>query len=76
MTAGEIARWVGGHVERDVAGVALRGVAIDSRVVAPGMLFIALPGTQTDGHRFVREAARRGAGAALVPRLRSSATVG
>jgi UDP-N-acetylmuramoyl-tripeptide--D-alanyl-D-alanine ligase len=68
MTAAEVARWVGGQVERGASGGALRGVAIDSRVVAPGMLFIALPGTQTDGHRFVPEAARRGAAAALVSR--------
>src|SRR5207302_10500541 len=43
--------------------------AVDSRALAPGMLFVALPGTQTDGHAFVQEAFRRGAGAALVARL-------
>jgi UDP-N-acetylmuramoyl-tripeptide--D-alanyl-D-alanine ligase len=66
MTVGEVARLVGGQVEHGAPGATLRGVAIDSRVVATGMLFVALPGTQTDGHRFIDQAFRRGAGAALV----------
>lgn len=66
MTAGEVARLVGGQVERGAPSVAIRGVAVDSRAIAPGMLFIALAGTQTDGHRFVDQAFSRGAAAALV----------
>ncbi len=46
----------------------VRGVAIDSREVQPGHLFVALPGERTDGHAFVADAARRGAAAALVAR--------
>ena len=42
------------------------GIAIDSREVAPGDMFIALPGTTADGHDFVEQAFSRGAGAALV----------
>ncbi len=42
------------------------GVAIDSREVQPGDLFVALPGERVDGHRFVGDALRRGAAAALV----------
>ena len=44
------------------------GVGIDSRRIAPGTLFIALPGTRTDGHDFVADAKERGAPAALVSR--------
>jgi UDP-N-acetylmuramoyl-tripeptide--D-alanyl-D-alanine ligase len=40
----------------------------DSRQVAPGGLFFALKGAETDGHRFVEEAARRGASAVIVER--------
>jgi UDP-N-acetylmuramoyl-L-alanyl-D-glutamate--2,6-diaminopimelate ligase len=47
---------------------ALRGVTADSRRVEPGMLFCAVEGSVADGHRFVAEAARRGAAAALVTR--------
>jgi UDP-N-acetylmuramoyl-tripeptide--D-alanyl-D-alanine ligase len=41
---------------------------IDSRKLAAGDLFAALPGTQADGHDFVAAAARAGAAGALVAR--------
>ena len=44
------------------------GVAIDSRRVESGTLFVALPGARVDGHEFVADAGRRGASAALVSR--------
>ncbi|MBE3596283.1 MAG: UDP-N-acetylmuramoyl-L-alanyl-D-glutamate--2,6-diaminopimelate ligase [Hydrogenibacillus sp.] len=48
--------------------VEIEGIAIDSRAVRPGELFVALPGTVTDGHRFLSDAARAGARAAVVAR--------
>lgn len=44
----------------------VRGVAYDSRRVAEGDLFVAIPGEQVDGHEFVAAAADAGAVAALV----------
>jgi len=44
----------------------IRGVAIDSRAVAPGDLFVAIRGAQADGHRFLGAAAKLGAAAFLV----------
>jgi UDP-N-acetylmuramyl-tripeptide synthetase len=44
-------------------------VQYDSREVAPGDLFAAIPGEKADGHAFVPEAARRGALAAVVERF-------
>ena len=41
------------------------GLASDSRVVQPGFLFAALPGTKTNGAKFVRDAVARGATAVL-----------
>ncbi len=41
------------------------GLTADSREVAPGFLFAALPGSRTDGRRFVEEAIARGAVAVL-----------
>ncbi len=53
-----------GMSEAEVSGradVQVRGIAYDSRRVSPGVLFVALAGTRTDGLRFVEEAVRRGA---------------
>ena len=47
------------------AGVAIDGVAYDSREVQPGYLFVALRGIKTDGHCYLGEAFDRGAVAAL-----------
>ncbi len=41
------------------------GLSYDSRRVAPGDLFAALPGHRMDGHAFVEEAVARGAAAVL-----------
>jgi UDP-N-acetylmuramoyl-L-alanyl-D-glutamate--2,6-diaminopimelate ligase len=43
----------------------ITGLTEDSRRVAPGMLFAALPGTKADGMAFAQDAARRGAVAIL-----------
>jgi UDP-N-acetylmuramoyl-tripeptide--D-alanyl-D-alanine ligase len=42
--------------------------AVDSRHVIPGSCFVALRGERVDGHRFVAEALRNGAVAAIVQR--------
>jgi UDP-N-acetylmuramoyl-L-alanyl-D-glutamate--2,6-diaminopimelate ligase len=43
------------------SGAAIRGIACDSRKVAPGSLFFALPGNKDDGNRFVDAAIAAGA---------------
>ncbi len=43
----------------------IKGITADSRAVAPGFLFAALPGSTTDGGRFVGAAAANGAVAVL-----------
>jgi len=45
---------VGGDVE-------VHGIVADSRCVRPGDLFVAIPGTHVDGHRFIAEAVNEGA---------------
>lgn len=52
-----------GSLEIDVTGV-----NIDSRRVADGHLFVAMVGTQTDGHNFIPKAIEQGAKAILVSR--------
>lgn len=62
---------------RDLPGLAsvppenpdVERVVSDSRLVQPGDLFVALSGLSTDGHRFLGQAARRGAAAAVVEQL-------
>ncbi|MBB2204992.1 UDP-N-acetylmuramoyl-tripeptide--D-alanyl-D-alanine ligase [Gluconacetobacter takamatsuzukensis] len=48
------------------APVAVTGVSIDTRTLAPGDLFVALVGDTSDGHAHVRTALERGAAAVLV----------
>jgi UDP-N-acetylmuramoyl-L-alanyl-D-glutamate--2,6-diaminopimelate ligase len=48
-------------------GVEISAVVLDSRKVAPGALFAALPGAKADGRAFLPQAAKAGAAALLVP---------
>ncbi|MBI1238428.1 MAG: UDP-N-acetylmuramoyl-L-alanyl-D-glutamate--2,6-diaminopimelate ligase [Alphaproteobacteria bacterium] len=48
-------------------GPEISGLTADSRAVKPGFLFAALPGTATDGRRFIPDALARGAVAILIP---------
>ncbi|MCS7081956.1 MAG: UDP-N-acetylmuramoyl-L-alanyl-D-glutamate--2,6-diaminopimelate ligase [Bacteroidetes bacterium] len=50
-----------GELEQEV-----RDLVYDSRRVRPGSVFVALRGTQLDGHRFVEAAIRQGAVAVVV----------
>ena len=47
------------------ADVEIQGVNIDSRKIEDGHLFVAIKGTQTDGHRFILKALELGATAVL-----------
>jgi UDP-N-acetylmuramoyl-L-alanyl-D-glutamate--2,6-diaminopimelate ligase len=49
-----------------VPNVQITGVKEDSRLVQPGNLFVARPGTRTDGAQFLADAAAKGAVAAIV----------
>jgi len=62
-TSEDAARATGG---RSIRAWVASGIGIDSRTIASGDLFIALPGTRTDGHDFVGDAFRSGAAAAMV----------
>ena len=45
--------------------IEITGVNIDSRRIEAGHLFVAIPGTQTDGHKFIPKAIEQGAVAVL-----------
>lgn len=45
--------------------IPIEGIVMDSRLVKPGYLFVALPGTSVDGHRFIPSAIQNGAAAII-----------
>jgi UDP-N-acetylmuramoyl-L-alanyl-D-glutamate--2,6-diaminopimelate ligase len=49
--------------------VEITALAYDSRLVKPGGLFVAIPGTHTDGRHYLTDAEQRGAVAVLGPRI-------
>ncbi len=61
----EFADAVAGEVIQS-GSAAIHGGAVDSRRVEPGNAFFALPGEHADGHRFLADAAHRGAAALVV----------
>lgn len=66
FTLEQAAAWVGGKLQGGAAQVT--EVAIDSRRVGPGALFVALRGERCDGHDFLSQAREGGAVGALVDR--------
>ena len=63
--ADQLAAWTGGRWTRTPAA-AVRSVRHDSSEAGPGVLFLALRGANTDGHRYVDHAFARGAAGAVV----------
>lgn len=64
LTAEMLADVVGGEV-LSATGAQVTGVAIDSRAIRPGDLFVPLVGEHTDGHEFIAMAVQAGAAAFL-----------
>jgi UDP-N-acetylmuramoyl-tripeptide--D-alanyl-D-alanine ligase len=63
--------WTSAEIEAATGGRAsepfeVAGVTFDSREVQPGDLFVAMPGTVHDGHKFVAGAFEAGAAGAIV----------
>jgi UDP-N-acetylmuramoyl-tripeptide--D-alanyl-D-alanine ligase len=65
LSLGEIAGVTGGRLVDGDPEAVVGGVAVDSRTVRPGELFVALPGSRTDGSLFAAAAAEAGAAATL-----------
>lgn len=65
LSFGEVERWTGGTALHCPSQRPVARLTIDSREVGPDSLFIALPGTKTDGHAFVEQVWKAG-GVALV----------
>ncbi|MEA2576816.1 MAG: UDP-N-acetylmuramoyl-tripeptide--D-alanyl-D-alanine ligase [Chloroflexota bacterium] len=67
LTADDLVHLTGGRLLAR-SSRPIRGAAVDSRLVTPGQLFVALPGERTDGHAHLPQAVTRGAAAVLVTR--------
>ncbi len=66
-TIDEVIEATGGRLEGGVS-VPLNGVAIDSRAINQGDIFVAIKGDRTDGHEYAASALAAGAGVAIVSR--------
>ncbi len=67
LTLGTVLEALTGHPFEGITQV-ITDAAIDSRLVIPGSLFIAIKGERVDGHEFIEEAIQHGAVAVLIER--------
>lgn len=67
MLLADLARASGRPLPRGSPNPDIAGLSADSRAVAPGFLFAALPGARADGAGFLDDALARGAAAVLAP---------
>src|SRR5438874_8130802 len=65
MKLRELLRDVDLRSTRNDLDAEIRAVTADSRLVTPGALFVAIPGLQTDGARFIDQARAKGAAAVV-----------
>jgi UDP-N-acetylmuramoyl-tripeptide--D-alanyl-D-alanine ligase len=61
-----IAGWIKGRLERGAPGSVAAGVAIDSRTIRPGEIFLALAGERYDGHDYAAAALDSGASGVIL----------
>jgi len=66
LNLAELAEMCGGTLVRGTPDRVVDSFAIDTRRIQRGGVFFALKGERTDGHRFLDEALRNGAAAAVV----------
>ena len=73
MSAARLADLLNGEVVFGMPQTVFSGVDVDTRTLARGMAFFALPGEKADGNLFVADAARAGARVAIVSRFDEAA---
>lgn len=67
---------VGGKLRQGSAESEINGISVDSRTLNAGEAFIALIGGQFDGHKFLKQAAEKGASAFFVSEKKEYAEFG
>lgn len=68
-TLEEVAALTGGRLVNGKRETWITGVAHDTRNVKKGDLFVAIVGERLDGHRFIKQAAAKGARAVMVSKM-------
>ncbi|MCA9395461.1 MAG: UDP-N-acetylmuramoyl-tripeptide--D-alanyl-D-alanine ligase [Candidatus Omnitrophica bacterium] len=68
LNLADIRRVCRGRIMSGEARGTVDSVSIDSRTVQPGGLFVAIKGDRFDGHRYIAQAAAKGARAVIVSR--------
>lgn len=68
MRLADVAAVTGGRLHRASGDERVTAVEFDSRAIAPGGLFVALPGERVDGHAYAEAATAAGAVAVLAGR--------
>lgn len=63
VTLQQIQEWIPCDIDSQYLRQTIKGVTIDSRAIKTNMLFIPFKGENVDGHRFVSQALKDGAGA-------------
>ena len=71
-TIADICAATNGQTHHGAADTAITGISIDSREIIAGDVFVALPGTVADGHKFLPSRNQPG----QVPRLSAKLIVG
>ena len=66
LSLAQIAKLAGGSISADDTSVIVSRVSTDSRTLQAGDLFVPLRGENFDGHKFIEQAAERGAAGAMV----------
>ena len=61
----QIQEWIPCDIDSQYLQQTIKGVTIDSRAIKTNMLFIPFKGENVDGHRFVSQALKDGAGASF-----------
>jgi UDP-N-acetylmuramoyl-tripeptide--D-alanyl-D-alanine ligase len=66
LSLAQIAKLAGGSISADDTSVLVSRISTDSRTLRDNDLFVPLRGENFDGHRFIEQAAERGAAGAMV----------
>jgi UDP-N-acetylmuramoyl-tripeptide--D-alanyl-D-alanine ligase len=66
LSLAQIAKLAGGSISADDTSALVSRISTDSRTLRDGDLFVPLRGDNFDGHKFIEQAAQRGAAGAMV----------